>query len=380
MRLPASPLDLRALLLALGALVPNAVLYVTTGDLVFVHAGILTIACLIVAERVHGSFAVMGAYAALTAALAVAFYVALANPFLFVGLVCVTGFVSVAAFPGKTRSFGNYLFLVALYLACETHGGAQGMIASSERGPAAPMQGLEDLLLLLACSPLGIVGVAVSLVLQDGAQGWRSLRTLPEKRLFAALSPMVNGPSPKTSATPTAWRPMPADLQEGLVRALAVLLAAAHVEIVGATYGQWAIWSAASVASIDYEAANAKARTRAVGAVVGVALGFAASFALPATAMVYSLSVLAIMLSLVAVRQYGLAFALRSGFVALAAIAAAEGYAAGVFRIENVIVGGMIGFVVARIVGDLMRPRADRRTPEALSGEPAARSAPSKQE
>ncbi len=63
--------------------------------------------------------------------------------------------------------------------------------------------------------------------------------------------------------------------------AMAVFAAAALVEVLDLAQGQWVMWSAASVVVGDFSASTDKLKQRAIGAFVGVPLGFLAGLALP---------------------------------------------------------------------------------------------------
>jgi len=125
--------------------------------------------------------------------------------------------------------------------------------------------------------------------------------------------------------------------------AIAVLAAAALVEVLHLAEGQWVIWSAASVIVGDLAASAGKLKLRAIGALVGVPLGLLVGLALPASRIGYSLAVLGATLTLIAFSRYGLGFGSRCFFVALAASFAGGASGIAEERVANVITGGVFG-------------------------------------
>ena len=129
-----------------------------------------------------------------------------------------------------------------------------------------------------------------------------------------------------------------------------VFAAAALVGVLNLAQGQWVIWSAASVVVGDLTASTGKLKQRAIGALVGVPLGFLVGAASPESQLGYSLAVLGATLTLLAFSRYTLGFGSRCFFVALAA--AFTGGASGIAeeRVTNVIAGGAFGLIAVALM------------------------------
>jgi uncharacterized membrane protein YccC len=142
--------------------------------------------------------------------------------------------------------------------------------------------------------------------------------------------------------------------------AIAVLAAAALVEVLGLGQGQWVIWSAASVVVGDLSASTGKLKQRAMGAFVGVPLGLLIGYLLPQNRIGYSLAVLGATLTLLSFSRYVIGFGTRCFFIALAA--AFAGGASGIAeeRVANVIIGGVFG-IIAVALTELVWRRVARK-------------------
>jgi uncharacterized membrane protein YccC len=93
----------------------------------------------------------------------------------------------------------------------------------------------------------------------------------------------------------------------------------------------------------DAASARRKLGDRLLGAFVGVPIGVSLGFLMPHNGIVIGLATVGTVLSLVAFRRYPLAFGLRCTLVALAIIDADQSMAFAVERVENVVLGGVIG-------------------------------------
>lgn len=263
-------------------------------------------------------FAIIGTFGVLFLALPV-------KP-LFVILTAATAFLTVAVtrYGSRLNTMGRWVFIPALYLACEVRDGASDPEAMRH---AAIILGLSPLVLVL----VGLV-----------------------QALDAKRRPGV--PATGYGAVSESWR-VPA-----IATALAVFAAAALVEILDLAMGQWVIWSAASVVVGDLSASTGKLKLRAVGAFVGAPLGLLVGLALPESRIGYSLAVLATVLTLVAFDRYVVAFGARCFFIALAAAFCGGDSAIAEERVANVLVGGAFGIIsvaLTEIVARRLARRAD---------------------
>jgi hypothetical protein len=108
-------------------------------------------------------------------------------------------------------------------------------------------------------------------------------------------------------------------------------------------HAQWAIWSAASVVSA--EAVVRKLHDRVAGALIGVPLGLGAGLLLPASTLVASAAAAVALVSLTAIRPYRLAFGTRCACAALVLVASHQASLAAAERVEDIVLGGLIGLV-----------------------------------
>lgn len=237
---------------------------------------------------------------------------------LFVALTALAAFlaVGVTRYGEALRTLGNWVFIPAVYLACEVREGVSAQEALRHAG------------VIIASSP-------IALALVCGIQ-------FLDRRHGEAV-PSAYGPAAAQWFLPAA------------ATAIAVLAAAALVEVLNLAQGQWVIWSAASVVVGDLSASTGKLKLRAIGALVGVPLGLLVGIALPPSRIGYSLAVLGATLTLIAFSRYALGFGLRCFLIALAA--AFVGGASGVAeeRVANVLMGGTFGLIAVALTDIVWR-------------------------
>jgi Fusaric acid resistance protein-like len=306
---------------AVIVLTPLILLAMISGNGIWLRAALVTISTFLAMERsglaplgtlLHG-VAIVASYLALLAA-------QVAEPLFVLGCVLLaTASNLLMGWDARLRSLGNFTFIPALYLACETEAWA------------GPGDLLHRGILFLPAIVLAIIPVLVMSALEH-----RKTRPLNVSRLWhfgAVLS--------------WAERKESVPYLEALVAtALAVGLAAHTVMVWRLDQGQWMIWSAASVITGDLTSGGQKLRDRMVSALLGVPAGIGAGIFLPHSAFAYDLALLVAVLTLVAVRPYVLAFGLRCTCVALALMLADNSSGMAAERASHVILGGLIGFAV----------------------------------
>jgi len=321
----AIDLDGVACMRAVIVLAPLVLLAVISGEELWLRAALVTISTFIAMERsglapvgtlLHGA-AIVVCYVALLAAQAS-------------GLLFVVGCALLAAasillmgWDARLRSLGNFTFIPALYLACET---------AEWEGPGNPLQRGIRFLPAMALAILPVLGMS--------AFEHRRTRPLHVSRLwhFGAVLRW-------------AGRDESVPYLEAMVAAtLAVGLAAGTVVVWHLGHGQWMIWSAASVITGDITSGHKKLRDRVVGALVGVPVGIGAGVLLPHSVFGYELALLAAVLTLVALHPYRLAFGLRCACVVLALVLEGQSSGMAAERASHVILGGLIGFTVMNAV------------------------------
>lgn len=286
---------------------PPIVAFFLAGEPVFLNLGLLAMALFIPTRKLMlGPAGVAGEFLAILLSFGVLF---LAFPVkgLFVTLTALAAFLAVAVtrYGARLRTLGNWVFIPALYLACEL------------REEAAPGTALAHAKTLLLLAPVAFL-LVLAVQLYD-----RRGRPTAEAPLF--------GPPQEGWGLPAA------------ATAIAVFAAAGLVEALDLQQGQWLIWSAASVVVGDLATSSKKLRLRAMGVVVGAPLGLAVGLLLPQSRIGYTLAALGALLTLIAFSRYVVGFGLRCFLIAVAAALAGVGSGIAEERVENVLMGGAFG-------------------------------------
>ncbi|RXT36566.1 FUSC family protein [Bradyrhizobium betae] len=314
------------LLRALIVVGPIVAAYFIARETALLNLGLVAVSLLIPALRLHlPPKAIAWHYLAILVTFAALFLAAPVKP-LFVVLTALAGFLAVAAtrYGEHFRTPGNWVFIPAVYLACEVREGVSASEALRHAG------------VIIASSPIALALVCAIRIYDQRRQG---------------------------DVATTFGRPAAAWFLPALATAMAVFAAAALVEILDLAQGQWVMWSAASVVVGDLTASTDKLKQRAIGAFVGVPLGFLAGMVLPQSRVGYALAVLAATLTLISFSRYVLGFGLRCFFIALAASFAGGASGIAEERIVNVLIGGTFGLIAVALteivwLRVLRRPRS----------------------
>jgi uncharacterized membrane protein YccC len=313
------------LLRALIVVGPFVAAYFISRETALLNLGLIAVSLLIPALRLHfPPKAIAWHYLAILVTFAALFLAAPIKP-LFVVLTALAGFLAVAGtrYGEHFRTLGNWVFIPAVYLACEVR-----------EGVSAP-EALRHASVIIVSSP-------IALALVSGIQIY------DQQRRGNAVTPF--GPPAAEWLLPAAATTM------------AVFAAATLVEILDLAQGQWVMWSAASVVVGDLPASTDKLKQRAIGAFVGVPLGFLAGLALPQNRAGYALAVLAATLTLISFSRYIVGFGLRCFFIALAASFAGGASGIAEERVANVIIGGAFGLIAVALT-DIVWQRVVRKAP-----------------
>ncbi|BEV72133.1 FUSC family protein [Paludibacterium sp. THUN1379] len=314
----------------LMVLMPVLLLWVISGDALWLRAAVMAVATLIGVERAHLAPAgVLLQALAVTMGFLLLFF-ALQQPVLFVlgcGLMAAAA-IGLSAFGRKLRSLGNFVFIPALYLACET---AEGLV------PAQFAAHAWHFLPYMLISMLPVL--LLSLIehhrrgRQQAAGMWRHYLCWRHQRDAGEAMPVAAAM---------------------LAVGLAVACAAALVEWQQLGHGQWVVWSAASVVTGDVLSSRRKLRDRGLGALIGVPLGIGIGSLLPHTPVMYALVALASVTTLVSFHRYIVGFAARCTCVACALILLNESAMVASERLVNVLLGGVIGLGFVLLVDRLL--------------------------
>ena len=300
------------LLRALIVVGPMVAAYFIARETALLNLGLVAVTLLIPALRQHfPPKVVVWHYLAILVTFAALFLAAPIKP-LFVVLTALAGFLAVAGtrYGEHFRTLGNWVFIPAVYLACEVREGVSVSEAMRHAG------------MIIISSP-------IALALVCGIQIYDQRR---------------HGNAATSFGPPAAEWFLPA-----AATAMAVFAAAALVEILNLAQGQWVMWSAASVVVGDLTASTGKLKQRAIGALVGVPLGFLAGLVLPQSRVGYAIAVLAATLTLISFSRYIVGFGLRCFFIALAASFAGGASGIAEERIINVLIGGTFGLIAVAL-------------------------------
>ncbi|MCP3476871.1 FUSC family protein [Bradyrhizobium sp. CCGUVB1N3] len=293
---------------ALVVVGPLVAAYFLFREAALLNLGLVAVSLLIPALKLHlAPRAVALHYLAIVVTFVILFLAAPIKP-LFVALTALAGFLAVAVtrYGDALRTLGNWVFIPAVYLACEVREGVSASEALRHAG------------VIVASSP-------IALALVCGIQ-------IYDQRRRPDHAPPSYGPAAE-------W------LLPAAATAMAVFAAAALVEALRLAQGQWVMWSAASVVVGDLAASTGKLKQRAIGAFVGVPLGLLVGITLPESRAGYALAVLGATLTLIAFSRYIVGFGLRCFFIALAASFAGGASGIAEERVVNVITGGTFGLI-----------------------------------
>jgi hypothetical protein len=321
-------------------LAPLVAVAIASGQPIWLQAAIVSGSAFIVMEKTN--LAPLGV-ALHGIAIAAGFLVLLATistPPAFVGATAAMAAASilVTAKGDKLRPLGNFTFIPALYLACETaEGTPRGVLL--DRGLA--------FLPYIAAAMVSVIVLAAALHVRDRDLGVSHIRHLTRFRRRVVDHGVA------------------ASVVEAMVAVtLAVACASIIVERRHLDHGQWVIWSAASVVTGDAASARRKLGDRMLGAFVGVPIGVTLGFLMPHSGIILKLATIGAVLSLIAFRRYPLGFGLRCALVALALIDDGQSVAFAAERVENVALGGAIGLVFVFGVHGLMVVQQRWRPPD----------------
>jgi hypothetical protein len=319
-------LDLRQVGRCVLVLLPIFLWAEVSGDPLWLRAAIMAVAAFIGLERVGlaplwvllQGLATVAGFILLTFAWQV--------PLLFV-LACAlmaAAAIGLSAYGRKLRSLGNFIFIPALYLACET---AEGQV-----WPGLMVNALHFIPYMLLC----LLPVLLLSLFEHAERlrhtGGRWLPHYLQLRRQLELGDRL------------------AVCEAMIAVALAVALAAALIEYQHLGHGQWVVWSAASVVTGDVASTHAKLRDRARGAVFGVPCGIALGWLLPHNQLAFALMAVTSILTLVAFRRYVQGFATRCACVAATLMVADQSLAVVSERVINVLLGGVIGVVLVVVL------------------------------
>jgi hypothetical protein len=216
----------------------------------------------------------------------------------------------------KLRSLGNFTFIPALYLTYEMSGGAPH--------PDLMARGVHFLPFIIAAvfPVMLLAAIEHSRVKSLGGNVIAHFGKIFSRKKFG--DPALYG-------------------EEMFTIALAVAVAAAFVEWLQLPYGQWVIWSAASVVTGNVYSGHKKLYSRTLGAIIGVPLGICLSFVIPPSTITLPLITVIGLLTLVSFRRYVVAISLRCACAALGVALVTHSHPLAALRAGNIMIGGLLG-------------------------------------
>lgn len=298
--------------------------YLFTGNSDVLSVAVLGGGLYIASEGLAMGYRLVACHYLLTVAAFLGLYLATGIPWLFAFLcgAMALGVIALTRLAADLRTFGNWIFIPAVYLACEL---------GENRAWAERLAALPDILLFSLIGPAAVMGL------------YFSRRKPPSKTLPDLLAKLGN---PNFH-----WR-----RQAAAAFASVVTVAGAAVAF-DLPNSQWMIWSSLSTIAIDLPASRARMRDRLLGACIGCPAGFLGGWLVPHDRLTFALATMGILLTLVSFRTYRLGFTLRCAFTALAAVVAGGAVDIAGERVVNVIAGGLIG-LVAQHLAEWKRPTA----------------------
>jgi hypothetical protein len=228
------------------------------------------------------------------------------------------------------RTLGNFTFIPAVYLACEIR---HGLSSGSYLDTYIEFIGYSLVALFTILAFQYFLHIFKNKRSVNGKSGRNYFRTWHD-----LLYELDRGEPVET------W------LLPGVAIFFGVLTSALLVSFFQIDNAEWLIWSTASVITTDVFLAKAKLLHRFFGALIGASIGIGISIFLPNSEFIYSLSILGIMLTLISFKTYFIAVIFRCFFITLAASALHEATHTAFSRIENILIGGLIGLIFINLV------------------------------
>ncbi|HVV69355.1 MAG TPA: FUSC family protein [Gammaproteobacteria bacterium] len=335
-----------SLILGILSLVPILIGYLWFHEPLLFNVGLVTISLFVPIARNHtGLYLALLQFVLIWLCFTLLFFT-FQIPYLFAFFTAAIAFgvIYFTRYDSNLRSLANFIFIPAVYLSCELHESLQH---------TAITHVYRQFVLLMPIALLtNMVLVIVMHALADS-----KLSNDPSGLEFKSLTQRIlHG---------EAW----GKIEENWVKQAAaiffgILIAASIVIYKPIPHGEWVIWSTAAVITADLSSSKKKIQDRLIGLFIGVPLGFFVGQFLPKNIVTYSIAVLAVMMSLVTFKTYRVAFTCRCFFIALASYLATATPQIALERVENVILGGIIGmaslYIADNIAGNFSKRKTQR--------------------
>lgn len=307
------------LLRGIIVLLPFAILYLHTRDPLWLQSCVLTMATLIVEERLeltplgvllHGFLIITMFYLLFLTQLKPTLYIVSCS-------LAASTIFWVTMIGDKLRSLGSWTFIPAIILATEF---------AAETKPTMLLQQAPQFL------PYLIIAVLPTLLIAQ----FDKIKAFYKKRVTNYHPLRLVGLGDFGEKNPY--------IENMFAIAIAVCIAAFLVEYFQMENGQWMIWGAASVVTGKMDTSPQKFHQRVLGVLIGVPLGILlGQFVIPYTPFNLTFVVCSVFLTLVSFRRYVIAYTFRCLFVATSVVLATQSPWVASERLTHVVMGGLIG-------------------------------------
>jgi hypothetical protein len=311
--------DMRAVWRCLLMFMPFFVMALWSGDPLWTNALVTASATLVGLERFGMAPLGVLLHQVLIALLFLVLLFARQSPWLFVFCCAASAalMLAITAYGRRLRSLGTFIFVPALYLACEAADGC------------APAQFASRAIQWLPYLLAGVLPVLLLSMIEHGQ------RYMPQEsgvaRHFLRLCPPVSFGEKQAIVWPM------------VTIAVSVSAAAALVMYWHTGHPQWVVWSAASVVTGDLLTARKKYRDRVLGAVVGVSIGLLLGILLPHSHALGAVFGMLACSTIFVFPRYIVGFGVRCTCSACALLLANQAIPEALGRLVNVALGGVIG-------------------------------------
>jgi len=318
---------------ALLILAPILLIFLFTHNVQFFNIALVSISLLIIQSRLRLNWALVTGHYALILITFSILYFSFPTLFLFVPLVSLLGFFTIylSRYGEDFRTLGNYIFIPAVYLSCELRSAILNNFSQVDSHNFFNLNFLFfNYFHFIFLTLISYFSILIICFLNSKIK--KNFQKLKLKFL-KKINPLNNSAN-----------------QHWLSPAFAIFIvtgiASTLVLIWHTPKAEWMIWSAASVITLDLKSAKEKLFQRSLGVFIGIPLGFLVSyFLLPKLDLIYTLASLGIVLSLVAFKNYILAFGSRCFLLVIATYISTSNLSIALDRIENVLFGGVLGLV-----------------------------------
>lgn len=325
---------------ALAAMAVPCAYYSVSADALVLKLTMITVSLMIVMERIAFALPLLLIHVCLIMFSITTFYVTAAEPCLFIGACALLAFASanVMHMGERWKAIGTFTLVPGLYIGSALH--------AENRSVTHLWQQLSLLLPMVVTPPVLVLFCWHACLQWRSGLAVTSLCRRLTRSLCAACRSMWRRdlfwpPSGTTRDAHDLARRMSA------ARALGATLASLWVMTRNSDFGEWVIWSTASVVAGDWPNCRLRWFDRMFGLLLGLPFGMVIAHFLPGSQFASAVGTLGVYVSLIMFTTYRYAYILRCALMAIAAGNSLLLYKMTAWRIENVVVGCAIGIAAA---------------------------------